>query len=111
MTNIRETVFVVTPEGFAALKNLSGTLSLELKTVLSLVDGTCPVHQYIPFLLVFDPLPEKFRILEQLEYIKPSGQISEQATSGFEYSVAQQQPLSGPLIDSLTSEPGFSPRT
>lgn len=110
MTNIVETVFVVTPEGLAELESPSGALSLELKTVLALVDGICPVGQYIPFLLVFEPLPEKFQTLERMGYLKSSGHISAQAMSAFEHSVTHKHPVSRlPQIDSLASESGFSP--
>lgn len=109
MTDILETVFVVTSEGFAAQQNGSELLSLDLKTILSLVDGICPVGQYIPFLLVFQPLSEKFQSLEKMGYLKSSGQISTQAMSAFKNSVIERQPLSRlPRIDSLDSESGFA---
>jgi hypothetical protein len=112
MSNILEVVFAVTPAGYAALRNVSEPLSLELKTVLTLVDGICPVGQYIPFLLVFDPLPEKFQILERMGYLKATGRISAQAMSGFEQSVSQKQPLSRlPRIDAHAHNSGFLPLT
>lgn len=110
MSNILETVFAVTPAGYSALRNVSEPLSLQLKTVLTLVDGICPVGQYIPFLLTFDPLPEKFQILERMGYLKPTGSISTQAMSVFEQSVSQKQPASRlPRIDAYARDSGFTP--
>jgi hypothetical protein len=112
MTNILEIVFVVTPAGYAALRNVSEPLNIELKTVLTLVDGICPVGQYIPFLLAFDPLPEKFQILERMGYLQAAGRISTQAMSVFEQSVAQKQPTSRlPRIDAQAENSGFLPLT
>jgi hypothetical protein len=112
MTNLLEVVFAVTPAGYAALRNVSDPLNLDLKTVLTLVDGLCPVGQYIPFLLAFDPLPEKFQILERMGYLRQTGRISAQAMSGFEQSVSQRQPASRlPRIDASASESGYMPLT
>ena len=112
MSKILEVVFIVTPAGYAALRNLSEPLSLELKTVLTLVDGICPVGQYIPFLLAFDPLPEKFQILERMGYLKATGSISAQAMSVFEQSVSTRQPTSRlPRIDAHAQDSGFLPLT
>ena len=110
MTALLDVVFSVTPAGYSALRNSVEPLSLNLKTLLTLVDGICPVAQYIPFLLAFDPLPEKFQTLERMGYLKRTGSISTQAVSAFEQSVALGQPLSRmPRIDSRQRDSGFVP--
>jgi len=112
VSSILQTVYAVTSAGYSALRNVSEPLSLELKTVLTLVDGVCPVAQYIPFLMAFDPLPEKFQILERMGYLKRLGHVSAQAMTGFEQSVSQRQPLSRlPRIDVHSSTSGFLPLT
>lgn len=110
MKNLSEVVFGVTPAGYAALRNSTEPMDLRLKTVLTLVDGVCPVAQYVPFLMAFEPLSEKFFILERMGYVKRMGKIASSAVSGFEQSV-----LSGtcksrlPRIDSGLQGSGFVP--
>lgn len=110
MSDLRDVVFTTTPAGFAALRNVSEPLNLMLKTVLTLVDGICPVAQYVPFLLTFDPLTEKFQILERMGYVKRTGTISGQALAAFDMSVSRNQTAARlPRIDSETQESGFLP--
>lgn len=110
MSQLVDTVFTITPAGYAALRNESGALELTLKTVLTLVDGICPVAQYVPFLKVFEPLPEKFQILERMGYIKRTGVVSQAAVSGFEQSVLQGKSAARlPRIDAMSNESGFMP--
>lgn len=110
MSQLSEVVFNITPSGYSALRSESGMLELALKTVLTMVDGICPVAQYVPFLKTFEPLEEKFFILERMGYIKRTGSISAQAVSGFEQSVLQGRPLSRlPRIDANNSDSGFMP--
>ncbi len=110
MTQLSEVVFGITPAGYAALRNSTEPMDLRLKTVLTLVDGVCPVAQYVPFLMAFEPLSEKFFILERMGYVKRMGQVATSAVSGFEQSV-----LSGtskarlPRIDSAFPPSGFLP--
>lgn len=110
MSALLDVVFSVTPAGYSALRNATEPLNLDLKTLLTLVDGICPVAQYVPFLLAFAPLPDKFQMLERMGYLKRTGVISTQAVSAFEQSVALGQPLSRmPRIDSLHRDSGFMP--
>lgn len=110
MNPLSDVVFAITPPGYSALRSESGSLALALKTVLTMVDGICPVAQYVPFLRAFEPLEEKFLILERMGYIKRTGTISAHAVSGFEQSVSQGRPLSRlPRIDATNSESGFMP--
>ena len=110
MSQLSDTVFSITPAGYSALRNESGALELTLKTVLTLIDGICPVAQYVPFLSVFAPLHEKFQILERMGYIERTGTVSARAVSDFEQSVLQGQALSRlPRIDATASESGFVP--
>ena len=110
MSQLSDTVFCITPAGYSALRNESGALELTLKTVLTLVDGICPVAQYVPFLRVFEPLPEKFQILERMGYIKRSGTVSSAAVSVFEQSVLQgNAPSRLPRIDATSNDSGFLP--
>ena len=110
MSELSDTVFSITPAGYSALRSESGSLELTLKTVLTLIDGICPVAQYVPFLSVFAPLHEKFQILERMGYIKRTGTISAQVVSDFEQSVLKgQSPARLPRIDATASESGFMP--
>ncbi len=110
MSQLSDVVFNITPTGYSALRSESGSLALSLKTVLTMVDGICPVAQYVPFLKAFDPLEEKFLILERMGYVKRAGTISAKAVSGFEQSVLQGDPLSRlPRIDAHNGESGFMP--
>jgi hypothetical protein len=70
MSDIRDVVYAVTAKGFSALRSNDAAISLELKTVLTMIDGVSPVAQYIPFLQVFAPLEEKFEALEQLGLVR-----------------------------------------
>ena len=110
VSELSDTVFSITPAGYSALRSESGSLELTLKTVLTLIDGICPVAQYVPFLSVFAPLHEKFQILERMGYIKRTGTISARVVSDFEQSVLQGHALSRlPRIDATASQSGFMP--
>lgn len=110
MSPLSDVVFSITPAGYSALRSGSGFLELALKTVLTMVDGICPVAQYVPFLSVFDPLEEKFLILERMGYLQRAGTVSARAVSGFEQLILQGKPLSRlPRIDADQSESGFMP--
>jgi hypothetical protein len=43
---------------------------------LILVDGICPVAQYLPFLLAFAPLDDIFEVLENLDLVRRVGKVS-----------------------------------
>ena len=108
MANLSDTVFGLTPLGQAALANQAAPLSSSLKAVLTMVDGVCPVAQYIPFLRAFTPLDEKFQILESMGYLCRLGTVSSDAVSRFEKSIGMGVPLTGlPRIDAEVKASGF----
>ena len=110
MTGLAEVVFSITPAGYTALRNTTEPMDLRLKTVLTLVDGVCPVAQYVPYLMAFDPLSEKFFILERMGYVRRIGKIASVAVSGFQESVRAGTSRSRlPRIDIETKESGFMP--
>lgn len=108
MSTIADVVFQITPAGFTALRSVGNPMDLQLKTLLTLVDGVCPVAQYTPFLLAFAPLPEKFELLERMGYVKRTGTISTQALSQFEGSVSRgTSPSRLPRIDADAQDSGY----
>lgn len=110
MTPLSEVVFGITPAGYAALRNSTEPIDLRLKTVLTLVDGVCPVAQYVPYLMAFEALTDMFFILERMGYIRRLGRIADTAVSGFEQSVLSGTSKSRlPRIDSGLQESGFMP--
>lgn len=109
MNNFSDIVFNLTPQGLAALQSEGTPLSSPLKSVLTMVDGVCPVAQYVPFLRAFAPLEEKFQILESMGYIQRIGAVSSEAVTRFEKSVRMGIPTAAlPRIDSEIRESGFS---
>lgn len=110
MSDLAEVVFEITPAGFAALRNAASPMELQLKTVLTLVDGVCPVAQYRPFLGAFEPLTEKFQILERMLYLSRVGHVSNQAVSRFQQDVSLGGPPSNwRSIDAESQDSGFLP--
>lgn len=110
MTGLAEVVFSITAAGYAALRNTTEPMDLRLKTVLTLVDGVCPVAQYAPYLLAFDPLSEKFFILERMGYVRRIGKIANSVVSSFQESVRVGTSSSRlPRIDTELKESGFMP--
>lgn len=110
MTGLAEVVFSITPAGYTALRNTTEPMDLRLKTVLTLVDGVCPVAQYVPYLMAFDPLSEKFFILERMGYVRRLGRIASSAVSGFQESIRVGTSKSRlPRIDTESKESGFMP--
>ena len=108
MPNLSDTVFGLTPQGQAALANEVAPLSSSLKAVLTMVDGVCPVAQYVPFLRAFTPLDEKFQILESMGYLRRVGTVSSDAVSRFEKSISMGvSATSLPRIDAETKASGF----
>ncbi len=104
-----EIVYTITPAGYTALRVGSPQLSLDLRTVLTMIDGVCPVAQYIPFMRALAPLLPKFDTLEQAGYIKPAGSVSSQAVDAFVKSLAAGVKLSNlPSIDSQSKVSGFA---
>jgi hypothetical protein len=110
MNNISEVVFEVTANGFSVLRGGGQSISLQHKTVLTLVDGICPVAQYVPFLLAFAPLEEKFQTLERLGLIRRIGSVSDAAIDAFHASAQSGMVASKlPRIDSQSKSSGFAP--
>jgi hypothetical protein len=101
-------VFVATPDGFAAMRNENLSMPLDLKTVLTLVDGVCPVAQYKPFLSEFAPLEPKFLYLERKGFIRRLGSVSPHAVQQFQDSVMQGMPTDRlPRIDADAADSSF----
>lgn len=110
MAELMDVVFAVTPKGMVAARNTQAPLSPALKTILSMVDGVCPVAQYAPFLTAFKPIDEKFQILESMGYLRRIGTVSKEAVSRFESFVSSgTRPSSLPRIDSESKDSGFLP--
>jgi hypothetical protein len=110
MSDIRDVVYAVTAKGFSALRSDDAVISLQLKTVLTMVDGVSPVAQYIPFLQVFAPLEEKFEALEQLGLVRRLGTVSGFAVKMFHSQSHAGVPVSKlPRIDAENDNSGFSP--
>lgn len=110
MSAISDVVFAVTSKGFSAMRNDEFTLKLDLKTVLTLVDGICPVAQYSPFLRAFAPLEEKFELLERTGHLRRVGAVSDTVVKKFETSVQQGVAVSQlHSIDAEHKESGFAP--
>jgi hypothetical protein len=109
VANFSDLVFGLTPQGQAALRSEKTPLSSPLKAVLTMIDGVCPVAQYVPFLRAFSPLDEKFQILESMGYVRRIGAVSSEAVSRFEHSVTMGMHSAAlPRIDSEVKESGFS---
>jgi hypothetical protein len=110
MTNINDVVYVITARGFATLRSNSTVISKQHRTVLTLVDGVCPVAQYVPFLQAFEPVIEKFELLEQLGCLRRVGNVSGHAVKMFGDSVQSGGPVSKmQSIDSENEISGFVP--
>jgi hypothetical protein len=110
MADINDVVFVITARGFATLRSNSTVISKQHRTVLTLVDGVCPVAQYVPFLRAFEPLIEKFELLEQTGCLRRVGNVSGFAVKMFDEAVQSGGPVSQmPSIDSEHANSGFMP--
>jgi hypothetical protein len=110
MSDIADVVFAITARGFATLRSDSNVVSLQHRTVLTMVDGVCPVAQYIPFMRVFAPLEEKFELLERLGCLRRVGTVSGLAVRLFDESLQAGSPVSKlPHIDSEHETSGFVP--
>jgi hypothetical protein len=110
MADINDVVYVITARGFATLRSNSAVISKQHRTVLTLVDGVCPVAQYIPFLRAFEPLVEKFELLEQMGCLRRAGVVSGLAVKMFDESVQSGGSISKMVsIDSENENSGFVP--
>jgi hypothetical protein len=110
MADLGDVVYAITARGFAALRSDVTTISLQHKTVLTMVDGVCPVAQYEPFLRAFEPLQEKFELLEHLGCLRRVGNVSGFAVKMFHASSQAGAPASRmPRIDADHENSGFAP--
>ncbi len=110
MSDIQDVVYAITARGFATLRTDSAVVSLQHKTILTMVDGVCPVAQYEPFLLAFAPLGEKFELLEKLGCLRRVGTVSSYAIKMFdESSKAGVSASKMPRIDAEHQNSGFAP--
>jgi hypothetical protein len=80
----QQIVFAITVEGYAELRNQGSALTLQERTVLTLIDGVCPVAQYLPFLSAFEPVVHKFKKLEQMALLRRSGKVASDAVQRFD---------------------------
>jgi hypothetical protein len=83
----QQVVFAITVEGYAELRNAQSMLSLQERTVLTLIDGVCPVAQYLPFLSSFEPVGQKMQKLEKLGLLRRTGRVAFEAVQQFENQV------------------------
>jgi hypothetical protein len=110
MSDISDVVFAITAKGFSALRSDDVTISLDLKTVLTMVDGVCPVAQYVPFMQVFAPLEQKFDALERHGLVRRVGTVSGFAVKMFNTQSQSGIPVSRlPRIDAEHQDSGFAP--
>jgi hypothetical protein len=93
-TAIEQVVFAITVTGYAELRNIKSALSLQERTVLTLIDGVCPVAQYLPFLSAFEPVMHKMKKLEQLGYLRRAGQVTSAAVQRFDKQVSSDSQVS-----------------
>lgn len=108
INNIENVVFTSTAQGFAAMRNKNSALPLDLKTILTLVDGVCPVAQYIPFLQLFAPLEPKFLRLEENGFVTRLGTVSMIAVRNFQASLLEgTSPDQLPRIDADFKDSNF----
>jgi hypothetical protein len=91
---LQQVVFAITVQGYAELRNTQSTLSLQERTVLTLIDGVCPVAQYLPFLSSFEPVMEKMQKLERLGLLRRSGSVTPEAVRRFDSQVSSDSQVS-----------------
>jgi hypothetical protein len=106
--NIDTVVYAITVSGYAELRNEKTRLTLQERTVLTLVDGICPVVQYVPFLSEFAPVDKKMRKLEALGMLRRVGKVAQEAVDRFDHQVKSgEQVSSWQGIDSTEKQSGF----
>jgi hypothetical protein len=110
MDSIDQIVFDLTPLGKTALKDESTSLAANLRALLLMVDGVCPVAQYGPFLRALAPIEEKFIVLESLGYIQRIGSVSSVAVSSFQATLQAGLGVNTlPRIDRESPGSNFAP--
>lgn len=107
---IDHVVYSITSQGYAELRNAKILLTLQERTVLGLIDGVCPVAQYIPFLSEFEPVVYKIRKLENLGLLRRAGMVTREAVQKFDAQVHSQLPVSSwQSISAFDQQSGFLP--
>jgi hypothetical protein len=90
----QQVVFAITVQGYAELRKNNSVLSLQERTVLTLIDGVCPVAQYLPFLSSFEPVVGKMQKLEKLGLLRRSGRVTPDAVRRFDEQVSKDAQVS-----------------
>jgi hypothetical protein len=90
----QQIVLAITVQGYAELRNTQSKLSLQERTVLTLIDGVCPVAQYLPFLSSFDPVVAKMQKLERLGLLRRAGRVTPDAVRRFDEQVSKDSQVS-----------------
>lgn len=91
---LHKVVFAITVAGYAELRNQGSVLNLQERTVLTLIDGVCPVAQYLPFLSAFEPVTHKMVKLERLGLLRRSGEVTTEAVRRFDKQVSADSQVS-----------------
>jgi hypothetical protein len=108
--NIGSVVYAITVAGYAELRNIKTLLTLQERTVLTLVDGICPVAQYAPFLSEFAPVDKKMLKLEALGMLRRVGSVAKEAVDRFDTQVKSGEQISTwQAISSKDEASGFVP--
>lgn len=90
----QQVVFAITVTGYAELRSTKSMLSLQERTVLTLIDGACPVAQYLPFLSEFEPVIDKLQRLEHLGLVRRVGLVTSAAVQRFDEQVSRDSQVS-----------------
>jgi hypothetical protein len=102
-------VFTLTHQGMESLRDGGPGLNDSQRATLVVIDGSCPVAQYRPFLRAIAALDEQFLSLESIGLIERVGTVSSKAVSLFEDSVMAGEPISKiPNIDAGQFLSGFN---
>lgn len=108
--NMLQVVYAITVEGYAELRNQASILSLKERTVLTLIDGVCPVAQYLPFLSTFEPVIEKMKKLEHKGYLRRAGHVAAHAVQKFDEEVSKDSQVSHwQSISADSASSGYAP--
>jgi hypothetical protein len=89
-----QVVLGITVAGYAELRSSKSLLNLQERTVLTLIDGVCPVAQYLPFLSEFAPVIDKLQRLEKLGLLRRVGIVAPAAVQRFDEQVSRDSQVS-----------------
>jgi hypothetical protein len=92
--SFQQIVLAITVAGYAELRSTKSMLSLQERTVLTLIDGVCPVVQYLPFLSEFEPVIDKLQRLEHLGLVRRVGLVTPAAVKQFDDQVSRDSQVS-----------------